>query len=167
MSQVIEFFENRVPNNAGYMIDDILTQKDYWLEASHDWVQWMFPLKDLSNFNEDAPILTDEDIEFFKSPKAASVAANYIAGINRMLIFMGLDSNTSSGNVEIEVVSEERAMQVWAGQFNHNHLRITRMLKSMMLLGFNDYAVALYDAMSTYDIPLSARQHWVEAVNAD
>lgn len=167
MSQVIEFFENRVPNNSGYMIDDILMQKDYWLEAAHDWVQWIFPLQDLSNFNEDAPILTAEDIEFFKSPQGINVAANYIAGINRMLEFMGLEAHTSSGTVDIEVIDEERATFVWAGQFNHNHLRITRMLKSMVLLGFSDYAVALYDVMSPHDVPLSARQHWVEAVNAN
>jgi hypothetical protein len=158
MSHIVEFFENRVPDLAGRMFDDILMKSDFWLEASHDWVQWLFPLCEPSNYNPDAPLLTEEDIKFFHSSETALVAANYMAGIKRMFEFLGL----SAGKLCVEVTDEDKSKN-WNGEFNHNHLRITRMLRSMVLLGFADYATETCNIMITYDIPTSSQYFWIEA----
>lgn len=68
-SKIIEFYSLRIPDNRNRLLIDIWHQNDNWLEVTHDYIQWLFPLKEESQFNENAPILKIEDIsEFSTSP---------------------------------------------------------------------------------------------------
>jgi hypothetical protein len=40
-----------------------------------------------------------------------------------------------------------RASQNWAVRFDHNHLRMTRIIRSLRILGLHDEATAFYDAL--------------------
>lgn len=54
---------------------------------------------------------------------------------------------------------------------NHNWLRITRIIRSLLLLGLNDEAQALYDRLHAmydsrrYPIGADTLQYWTEAVH--
>lgn len=164
-SIIVSFFEMRCPDSEGRMFDEILEQSDDWFEFCHDYVQWLFPLKEPSQFNPDAPLLSEEDIEYFKSSEAANAASNYIDGIERMLAFLGLKvEHVYSGLRVVTAENFEERKKTWAISFNHNHLRITRMITSMRLLGFGDYAQAFYDFVSQNVVSENSAQYWEEAL---
>lgn len=66
VSDLIDFYLNQ-PNPSGFRLNDILNSWSIedW-DHEHGFIQWLFPLKEPSNFNPDAPILTDEDIKLFR-----------------------------------------------------------------------------------------------------
>lgn len=70
MSAIVDFYrdEKGVANPSGYSLFDILHNwEDGDWEGVHDFIQWVFPLKEPSNFNPDAPLLTEEDIALFRA----------------------------------------------------------------------------------------------------
>jgi len=95
------------------------------LEDSHDYIQWLFPLNEPSAHNSNAPILTKEDIEEFRnSPRLRWALLTSVHIFVRFLHF---------------------TTRNWVSSFDHNQLRITRMLKCLMLLGLEEYARVLLD----------------------
>ena len=53
------------------------------------------------------------------------------------------------------------------GSFNHNHLRMTRMLLCLTLIGFNDLTKTIYDFLEKNDagkIPVNCWEHWKMAL---
>ena len=99
-----------------------------------DYIQWLFPTKQASQFNPNAPLLNDQDIaEFAKDKKLRD---KLLASFDLMLNFYGFgrdglsifhsdDWDTKSTN--------------WIKPGNHNFLRITRILMSLSLLGLKEY----------------------------
>lgn len=57
---VLEFYDGTGRDHMGRRLDDILNKDDDWLESSHDYIQWLFPLYVASRYNPHAPLLTDE-----------------------------------------------------------------------------------------------------------
>jgi hypothetical protein len=118
---------------------------DYWswdeeeLEACHDFIQWMFPLDEPSAFNADAPLVTPDDQKAFRREMQLQIA--YRRSIAKFLEFLGLQIG-ADGLVN-RGPNFDRRLAVWRG-LNHNWLRITRMLKSMRLLGFENEAAAVW-----------------------
>ena len=86
----------------------------------------------------------------------------------RIVTFLGL-SVTEDGRVEEGPNFPARLGDVWAYP-NHNWLRITRILRSLKLLGLEAEARALYERLETLyssrRFPISADtfQFWTEAV---
>jgi len=162
-SKIISFFEMIKPDSEGRTLDDILAKSYEWMEFCHDYVQWLFPLVEESAYNPDAPLLTEFDIEYFRNNRDSIAVKNYIYGIEAMLAFFGIkiDSDTL---VASKADNFESRKYTWAEHFNHNHLRMTRMLKSMMLLGFEDYAHAVYNFISDFPVNENSKQYWTEAL---
>jgi len=66
LSPLILFYTHNQPDSGDRTLREIW-EKDYeWLEKTHDYIQWLFPLPEGSRFNIDAPILNDRDILLFK-----------------------------------------------------------------------------------------------------
>ncbi len=140
MSEICNFYSGYHPDIDGRYLFQIQDEDDDWLEFDHSWVQWLFPLKEPSNFNPDAPLLTDEEISLFK--QSETLQANLSYSFHRFLRFLGL--NTDGQKVYKAENFEDRARYCW-NQINHNWLRITRCLTSLKLLGREDLAQRLYN----------------------
>ncbi len=52
---VLAFYRGEAADARGRWWRDILAKSDEWLEATHDYIQWLFPLPERSAFNPDAP----------------------------------------------------------------------------------------------------------------
>lgn len=65
--KLVQFYRGKIPNNEGLFIDDILSYGYEQLEVDHAYIQWILPLKERSMFNTEAPLLTDQEIDLFKS----------------------------------------------------------------------------------------------------
>jgi hypothetical protein len=111
------------------------------LETVHDYIQWLFPLKERSQFNPNAPVLSDRDIETFRSSEA--LKRMLLGAFTKMLEFYGLE--IQDRKVVRSSVWEQR--KCWLTPYNHNFLRITRILTSLRLLGLEEYAEAFYVAL--------------------
>jgi hypothetical protein len=116
-----------------------LTWDDEALERTHDYVQWWFPLTDPSSFNSHAPVASRA--EFQELAEDERVRAGVELAMHRMLRFYGLRLEAAGA---IQRAAEwDRRSQNWAFGETHNDLRITRILKSLCLLGHRAHAEAL------------------------
>jgi hypothetical protein len=146
MSRLTEFYRGEGTDSEGRRLDDILAWRDSRLEAVHDFIQWLFPLPEPSGFNPDAPLLTAEDTAAFRSDP--TLQANLRRSFERILSFLGMQM-TASGEVVDGPNFARRAFDVWDYQ-NHNWLRVTRILRSLHLLGLDTEAQTVYRRLEEF-----------------
>ncbi len=123
-----EFLSGRGTDDLGRNIKEILGYHKPTLEFRHDYIQRVFPLREESHYSKVEPI-TDEDIAAFKQdPQAQSwVRTMY----HKMLRFWNIDG------FKVTRWTFEAPFRHWNYAGNHNHLRMTRVLKSLRLLGMD------------------------------
>jgi hypothetical protein len=110
------------------------------LERHHDYIQWLFPLPEPSGANPDAPLLTVEDIAAFRSDD--SLSKTLLQSFKLMLQFYGLELSGPADDPRVVKGSTFRERhRVWLTSGNHNFLRISRILRSVSLLGLGSCAV--------------------------
>ena len=138
--RLVEFYDGRAPDHAGRFIHQIQQWPDDRLEAVHDFIQWIFPLPEPSPVNPLAPVLDPETIQAFAT--GPELRQNLRRSFLRMLRFYGLEMR-SGGPPAVDRAKnfQERAGN-WLHPGNHNHLRITRILKSLAILGLTEEASA-------------------------
>ena len=101
----------------------------------------MFPLAERSGANPAAPILDEPTIHEFRS--RPELRENLRASFLRMLRFYGLELDSG----KVKAAADFRS-KVWLTPGNHNHLRITRILKSLRILGLEQDAGAFFDCLT-------------------
>jgi hypothetical protein len=166
--RLVSFYAGESTDDSGRSLDEILSWSDDRLEDVHDYIQWLFPLKERSRFNPAAPILSDELISSFRSD--ARLREKLIKSFKRMLAFYGFDSEEKGGAFTLSRSGEygERK-SVWVNHGNHNYLRITRILTSLRLLGLEQCALAFFDALTEVyqeekrEIGVTAFNYWRQA----
>lgn len=141
-SPLIEFFVSNGMDDRGRVLLQIVSHSDEWLERTHDYIQWLFPLAEKSGANPTAPLICINLVSLFSFNAVAQ--KNMLLGLDRMLSFYGLQRNgkTISKGENWSIRKDN-----WFDHPTHNDLRITRMLKSMSILGFGEYAQALLDEL--------------------
>src|SRR5262249_18595638 len=169
MSRIVDFYRGQETDSEGRSLKEIWTWSDDDLEEVHDFIQWLFPLPEPSQFNPDAPLLSQQDIAAFKSDPV--LQNNLNKSFARILGFLGLRLDNDGKVVESNTFFSARIPDVWA-MLNHNWLRITRILRSLTLLGMEAQAQALYERLSVYyksrrfPIPLDTFRYWTDGVNS-
>ncbi len=145
-SEILAFYSGTSTDPRGRRLLDIQKWPDDLLESNHDFIQWMFPLLEPSSVHPEAPVLDQETIREFRAQPA--LQQHLRESFLRMLAFYGFELN------------EDREPQVrrrpdfagqstnWLWPGNHNHLRITRILKSLRLLGLEPEAQAFFKCLS-------------------
>lgn len=124
-------------------LDQALAWDDNMLETTHDYVQWWFPLSDPSAFSSDAPVASGAEFEELAGDPR--VRAGQERAMHRMLRFYGLNLDATGTVSKFDEWS--RFSLNWASTPTHNDLRITRMLKSLCLLGHRTHAEAIFSAL--------------------
>ena len=145
---VVAFYLGERPDAAGRMIESVWSWGDERLEAVHDYVQWLFPLRERSGFNPDAPLLDDAAVEAFRSD--ARLGERLRVSLRLMLRFYGLrlEEDERRGVVVTKSDEYEEKKRNWLTRGNHNFLRLTRIIKSLALLGLSEHARALFRCLS-------------------
>ena len=142
MSQLLAFYRGQGTDTEGRTLADLWAYSDREMEAVHDFIQWMFPLREPSRFNSDAPLLTDADIAAFAAEEPLRAALG--RSIDRFFAFVGL---CREGDTVVPAADFARQRSVWAHP-NHNWLRITRVLTSARLLGHEATARAFFEFLA-------------------
>ncbi len=119
MTQLTDFLlsDGKIPN--GNTFRQIMNQQTAVFEKTHDQIQWLFPLPEPSHAQPNAPILTQVEFHELK------------AG------YFHLDRLVSAKRYMLEFLSQYRG---WMNTANHNHFRITRVIKCASLFRGPVYA---------------------------
>jgi hypothetical protein len=145
---IVAFLEGEGPDAAGRTLFEVLAMDNAALERTHDFIQWLFPLREPSRAVPDAPALTDDEVEAIRDSSMAQIAL--AAATDRMTAFYGMTHD-------------------WLMPSDHNHLRITRIVRSLRLLVGDDQAdafkAAILSRVEATRAPVSARSrgYWTTA----
>lgn len=145
---ILAFYQGQSPDSSGRMIETIWSWDYRRLEYTHDYIQWLFPLKEKSRFNRNAPVLNGEVIQSFRTNE--QLRMRLLKSLKVMLKFYGLQCNEAA-NTDIEITKSDEYQerkQNWIEVWNHNYLRITRILTSLRLLGLDNYAQAFFKCLN-------------------
>ena len=135
MTPLLEYLQGNGTDHRGRTLSEVQAADDNFLEVEHDYIQWLFPLKEPSYNVQDAPVITDDEIEKAKADKR--VQENMKKSLERMIRFY-MENNH------------------WLVPRDHNHLRITRIIKSARIILGDEPAIEFYDH-------IMARVHATEA----
>lgn len=139
--RLIRFFEGGVDDD-GRRLEEILRWDDMRLEMVHDYIQWLFPLPEASGANPRAPVLDEAAIATIRGD--AAMQRRLRAAFERMLTFYGF---VLEDGAVAEGPRFAKDSGNWLHAGNHNHLRLSRMLRSLRVLGMEDEAAALWEAL--------------------
>lgn len=128
-----------------------------WMEQAHDYIQYFFPLIALSQSNGSAPRVQPITVKLFKGGESLTQQqVNLIELLKIMLHFMGLTLRTGESN-ESKIVIENLKGPVERGygfdfigyfsRHTHNYRRFSRMVQSLVTLGLEKYALALFECL--------------------
>ena len=145
---ILAFLEGEGPDARGRGLFEVLAFNDVALEQTHDFIQWLFPLTEPSAAVPGAPILAPEEVQAIRDSGMAQCAL--AAATDRMDSFY-------------------RATHDWLMPNDHNHLRITRIIRSLRLLRDDEHAdafrAAILARVDETRAPISARSrgYWMTA----
>jgi hypothetical protein len=123
---IVGFLEGKTPDHKGRILAMLLQQTDHQAETTHDYIQWLFPLDEPSRSVMGAPVLNELDIEDIRHSELAQQNL-----VKSAIWFLGfLERNDH-----------------WITKYDHNHLRITRVIKSLRLLASDEAADEFRDKM--------------------
>lgn len=146
--ELVSFYEH--PNGGrdfkGRTLSSILQWPDGELEYSHNYIQVMFPLPERSPVNFQAPVIDRATFDAFhcRPELRARLRESFI----RILSFYGFELQEANGRPKISPAAGfVSASKNWVMKFNHNHLRITRIIRSLRVLGLEEEAEAFFAAL--------------------
>lgn len=145
---LIRFYDPtiRAADFQGRTLSSILAWSDYELENCHDYIQSIFPLPESSPFNPYAPVISSGVFTAFRT--RPELRNRLKESFRRMLGFYGLKLH-EDGAKETVVKGENygTVSKNWVTHFNHNHLRITRIIRCLRVLGLERQAQAFFYAL--------------------
>ncbi|KAI1136649.1 opioid growth factor receptor conserved region-domain-containing protein [Hypoxylon sp. FL0543] len=125
---------------------DILRMSDAELERKHDFIQWLFPLETRSAHVADVPVLDSQTILIFRTHEGDWLRENVKLSLMRMMWFYGFDTTWRDGQLEtLEIQGPREKFRRWLRPRNHNHNRISRIIRCLRLLGMWPEARVVHD----------------------
>ena len=150
MSRITDFYLGTGTDDEGRTFDEVLAFDNTKLERDHTYIQFLFPLPEPSVAQPQSPIATPEDYETIQGNPEMLGRLKHAAG--RMRQFY---QRTTS----------------WRRVQDHNHLRITRILRCLTLCGLWVQA-ELFMRERRREFPQgvltdTTRRYWEEALETE
>jgi hypothetical protein len=145
-ARIIEFYSGTELDHRGRYLQEIQRWPDDQLENVHDYIQWLFPLPERSGFSVSAPVLNPESIQEFRT--RPDLQNNLRVSFLRMMNFYGLEVHSGADIRVTRAPNFATKATKWLSQGNHNHLRITRILRCLVVLGLQPEARAFWDCLA-------------------
>ena len=139
-SELVDFYSGG-SSPAGTFAEIMQWDDDKW-ETTHNFIQWLFPSPVPSLASREAPILTVQDTGYFEAN--GIFRFRMLLAFERFLQFMGLSLEIGDDGTWRIIRSENFQESMWA-VFNHNHLRVTRVLISLRRCGHRDLSDLFYN----------------------
>lgn len=166
---LIRFYLGEDTDSEGRWLRDLRGWNAGQLESVHDYIQWLFPTRQRSAFNPNAPGLDDATIRTFRTDERLRAAL--LDSFRQMLAFYGFRCREENGQPVVETSADWPARsREWFYAGDHNLLRITRVLDCLSTLGLESHARAFLHALDAVcdaapaTIPRRTREFWRSAV---
>jgi Opioid growth factor receptor (OGFr) conserved region len=137
MSEIVEFYSGRKKDWRGRSIEEMWAYSHEQLEDVHSYIQWLFPLRTMGV--APAPLLDAETITAFRD--TVDLRERLLKSFDVMLDFYGL---RRQGDEVIETGDFPARAASWLTPYNHNFLRITRILTCLRELGLGAWSRAFF-----------------------
>jgi len=118
-SPILMFLSGDGHDAHGLHITDYFDMDDSWWERNHDHIQWAFPLPEPSRAQPQSPVATEPDYDAIAA--SPLLKARLLTMLGRYIMFL------------------QRTVR-WRNPRDHNHLRITRVIRCLCRSGLNDVA---------------------------
>jgi hypothetical protein len=155
MERLVDFYDpvTKGADVLGRTLDQILSWSDKQLEMTHDYIQKLFPLPELSGATAvSAPILDEQTVLLFRQSR--QLQTNVLRALKCMLSFYGFDAvDKGWGDHENTLLTitpknnPQPGFAHWVKKTNHNHRRITRIIRCLRLLGLGGAATDFFNAV--------------------
>lgn len=151
-SPIVAFYRNGgIASNhgrggCGLTLDRILGQSDAWLEGTHNFIQWLFPLQDKSEAVHDAPVLTTDDVRELRAV-LDQVQTKVLMALAVMIAFYGLQVEEQVTGISIGKADRFDPRARWLRPGDHNSRRLSRMISSLRIFDLHEHANALRDCL--------------------
>ena len=162
---LVAFYLGDAPDSGGRWLHDVLAWKAERLEDVHNYIQWLFPTRQRSQFNPNAPTLDEATVRAFRSDDRLRVAL--LDSFRQMLAFYGFALHDENGTPIVQLGGNwEARRRHWFFAGDHNLLRITRILDCLSTLGLEMHAHAFLTALDAAcdaapgTIPPRTRDFW-------
>ena len=142
MGMILDFYLGKNVHPDGFTIEQVWSWNDQRLEFTHSYIQWLFPSTVPSQAVPGSPVIMQSDIQKFRSDP--ELRRRFARSYATMLTFYGF--TVQDGSIVRAGNFAERSRN-WVTPSNHNFLRMTRILKAMMLFGFEQGARNFYNAL--------------------
>tara|TARA_R110000851_G_scaffold168378_4_gene314219 strand:- start:1632 stop:2144 length:513 start_codon:yes stop_codon:yes gene_type:complete len=141
-SALISFYTGEGFDHKGRTLEDVWSLPPFWLEHTHDYIQWLFPIPETGRFNGFAPLLGEEEQTAFATDE--TLRTHHKHSLDVMLTFFGLVRQ----ELNIESLPELNMHEhIWLKHGGHNHLRISRIIRSLHLCHQPELATAFQHAV--------------------
>lgn len=136
---ILGFLEHRGLDYQHRSLHDVWAFNDTQIEYTHDFIQWIFPLTEPSQNILSSPVLCSNELALVVRSLEAN--KNILLSANWFLCFLERNEN-------------------WRTRYDHNHLRVSRLLKSLMLINkYEDARLALNRIMKI----LGPQKHLIDS----
>lgn len=144
---ILDFYNKKSKDISSWLdIDQILNLNDLEFGQLSSANHLLFPLRKTSR-RFGGPGITDQEIHQFKTN--LSLRKKYFNVVLRTLKYFGFNID-SSGNINMfDNFSEVKSR--WVKKYSVEYSRISRILQSMMLLGFDKIAYNFYNILLEVD----------------
>lgn len=163
------FYRGDGVDHKGRRIEDVLRLSVREMEETHDYIQWLFPLTEPSSVSMHAPVLGERCIATLTDDP--HFRATLRRAFDKMLGFYGLKLIGAGPTARItKAAFYERQARNWLTPDNHNFMRLTRIMRSMVLFSEHVLARALLFCLqeiaghSPEIVSANAQRHWRQAV---
>ncbi len=160
--QIIDFLSGKGKDYMSRTYGTYLTFDAKELEKCHDYIQYMFPLHEHSNHSVNAnyPIITPEVAN--EAGENLDIIQNIVTAYDMYKEFLGVGP----------YFDINKKWWRMPGRKDHNQLRITRIIRSLRLLGLDLLAKEFYDNVmdatgNGKDVSATTRSYWDKALNDD
>ena len=141
MHPLIAFYTGTGTDHRGRTLSGILAFPNTELESCHDYIQWLFPLREPSPYNPEAPVISEEVVDAFRN--SDELRQTMHQALLRMLQFYSLVLRETPQGFELLLPADAASLH-WLTPDNHNYRRISRMLASLKILGLDAHVTALW-----------------------
>ena len=125
MEPILAFYRGLAPDHRGRWLHEIWRTNAHWLEQTHDYLPWLFPLPEPSSVTPQAPLLTAACRQAFATDPLLQQQMRH--SLTLMLNFWGIIDQ--GGEYALKTHTEPTA--AWLQRYNHNQLRLTRTIRSL------------------------------------
>ena len=169
MSQdpIVQFYRGEQRDAEGRSIDDVWAFHQTNLEDTAHYLEWLFPLKASDATAPGDPAVTEQTRDAFAQD--ADLRERLRRSLDLMLAFYGMsrDGETVGRSQDFE---SRRLGWLYPG--DHNHERLSRVVRSLALLGegalassLRDELVAIADDYGAHSVSRETRGHWAHLLD--